>query len=83
MSQGIYAFLLSLLMVYVKEKYHTMTAPILFHMSANIYSVLATETALVDWVTESLGAVSGGNGAVICNFFAGDLADRRKLHRNG
>ena len=54
MSQGIYAFLLSLLMVYVKEKYHTMTAPILFHMSANIYSVLATETALVDWVTESL-----------------------------
>ena len=28
MSQGIYAFLLSLLMVYMKEKYHTMAAPV-------------------------------------------------------
>ena len=53
-SQGVYAFLLGMLMVYVKEKYHTMAAPILFHMSANIYSVLATETALMDWVTDSL-----------------------------
>ena len=53
-SQGIYAFLLGLLLVYVKERYHSMAAPVLFHMSANIYSVLASETPLLEWTAGTL-----------------------------
>lgn len=35
--QGVYAFCLGLLMIYVKERYHTLAAPILFHMAANVH----------------------------------------------
>lgn len=51
--QGIYAFLLGLLMVYLREQYQTLLAPVLFHMSANVYSVLASQTALFDWVFDT------------------------------
>lgn len=51
--QGIYAFLLGLLMVYLREQYQTLLAPVLFHMSANVYSVLASQTTLFDWVFDT------------------------------
>ena len=31
-----------------------MAAPVLFHMSANIYSVLASETPLLEWTAGTL-----------------------------
>jgi len=49
LPQGVYAFLLGMLMLYVRERYQTMAAPILFHIGANIYSILVTETTLFDW----------------------------------
>lgn len=42
-TQGIYAFILGLMMVYVKERYKTLLAPVLFHMCANIFAVLLTK----------------------------------------
>ena len=62
--QGVYAFLLGLLFVYVYERYHTMTAPILFHMAANLLSVLGSETGALDWMYGSLGVFWGVT--VIC-----------------
>ncbi len=41
--QGIYAFLIGILLVYLYEKFQTLKAPILFHMAANLTSVLFTE----------------------------------------
>jgi len=41
--QGIYAFLLGLLLAWVCEKYHTLWASVLFHMSANLLSLILTE----------------------------------------
>lgn len=37
--QGLYAFLIGILLVYVYEKYHTLLAPVIFHMAANLVSV--------------------------------------------
>ena len=62
--QGVYAFLLGLLFVYVYERYHTMAAPILFHMAANLLSVLGSETGALDWMYGSLGVFWGVT--VIC-----------------
>lgn len=41
--QGIYAFLIGILLVYLYEKFQTLKAPVLFHMAANMTSVLFTE----------------------------------------
>jgi len=42
-SQGIYAFLLGILMSYVLERYKTILAPVLFHMFANMFAVFIME----------------------------------------
>lgn len=44
--QGVYAFLLGILLTYVYEKFHTIKAPILLHMAANAVSVLGTELTI-------------------------------------
>ncbi|MDI9243137.1 CPBP family intramembrane glutamic endopeptidase [Fusibacillus kribbianus] len=51
--QGIYAFLLSLLFIYVYERFHSMLAPILFHAAANVLSVLVSETGMLDGIYRS------------------------------
>ncbi|MBQ4425733.1 MAG: CPBP family intramembrane metalloprotease [Lachnospiraceae bacterium] len=48
--QGIYAFAIGLLLAYSYEKYHTILAPITIHIGANLISVLASETSLLDFV---------------------------------
>ncbi|MCI8505614.1 MAG: CPBP family intramembrane metalloprotease [Lachnospiraceae bacterium] len=53
--QGLYAFCLSLLMIYVYERFHTMLAPILFHVAANLLSVIVSETGILDNVYRSAG----------------------------
>ena len=44
--QGIYAFCLGLAMSYVYERYRSLMAPYVFHGTANLLSVLITETKL-------------------------------------
>lgn len=41
--QGIYAFLLGILLAWIGEKYQSLGAPILFHAAANFLSVVCTE----------------------------------------
>lgn len=46
--QGVYAFFLSLLLIYVYERYHNLAAPVLFHIAANLLSVLGSELNFLD-----------------------------------
>lgn len=46
--QGIFSFFLGLLMIYIYERYHSLLAPILFHMVSNILAVLQSETGFLD-----------------------------------
>ena len=43
--QGVYAFLLGAIMAFMYERFRTILAPILFHASANLISVLVTESS--------------------------------------
>ncbi len=57
--QGIYAFCLSMLFIYAYERFHSMTAPILFHVAANILSVAVSELGILDWAYKTAGTFWG------------------------
>ncbi|RDY30731.1 CPBP family intramembrane metalloprotease [Lachnotalea glycerini] len=48
--QGIYAFSVGLLFVFIYDKYKTLLAPILAHMFANLVSILSVETGIFDFL---------------------------------
>lgn len=52
--QGIYAFLLGLFLAYSCERYKTVLAPIILHSSANIVSVILTETTVLDFIYQNM-----------------------------
>ncbi|QNM06042.1 CPBP family intramembrane glutamic endopeptidase [Qiania dongpingensis] len=58
--QGVYAFCLGLLFIYTYERFHTMVAPILFHMAANLFSVAVSELGFLDNMYRSAGKFWGG-----------------------
>ena len=41
--QGMYAFIIGICLAYIYERYNTLLAAVLFHMSANLMSVIMTE----------------------------------------
>lgn len=41
--QGIYAFIIGICLAYIYERYNTLLAAVLFHMAANLMSVIMTE----------------------------------------
>lgn len=51
--QMIYTFLLGILLCYVYEKFGSIKAPILLHMSLNIGSVVFTEVGVFHWLGEN------------------------------
>lgn len=51
--QGIYAFLLGMILAFIMEKYQSLLPCILFHMSANLISVLGTKTGLLMFIFTS------------------------------
>ena len=57
--QGLYAFLIGMLLVYVYERFGTLLACIVFHMAANAVSVLLTECVDMSWVYRNLGTELG------------------------
>ncbi len=68
--QGVYAFCLSLLFIYVYERFHSMAAPILFHVAANLLSVVVSEMDFLDGIHRS--AVSfWGSTIVACGVLIG------------
>lgn len=61
--QGIYAFLIGLLLAWVYVRLGRITAPILLHASANLVSVIISDTDLLDFVYDDLSlflAVTAG-----------------------
>lgn len=54
MVQGIYAFIIGLVLAYVYEKFKTIAAPILAHGTANLVSILISETGILDFSEGSL-----------------------------
>lgn len=48
--QGIYAFAMGVVFAYLYEKYESVKAPILAHISANVFAVLATHFKTFDWI---------------------------------
>lgn len=54
--QGLYAFLVGTLLIYVYDAFRTIWAPVIFHVAANTVSVVMTECLDMTVVTESLSA---------------------------
>lgn len=48
--QGMYAFLSGLLLCYLYERYQSLLAPLLFHVTSNVISVLGTETKIFSFM---------------------------------
>lgn len=48
--QGIYGFLVGCILAWLYEKYGSLKAPILFHVCANLVSVIGTEVGLFTWI---------------------------------
>ena len=51
--QGLYGFLVGCIMAWLYEKYGSLKAPILFHVCANLVSVIATEADIFTWIFQS------------------------------
>lgn len=62
--QMLYAFAMGMLLSYVYEKYGSVTAPILGHVTANIISVVGTQFQWFDWIFKDVMHV--GAVTVIC-----------------
>lgn len=70
MVQAIFSFCLSLLMIYLYERFHTIWAPILFHMVSNILAVLQAETPVLDPFFNSRPMFFGST-AIVCVILIG------------
>ncbi len=55
--QGIYAFILGLVLAYVYEKFQNIIAPILVHAAANTLSVVITETPIFNFMYKNYTTV--------------------------
>ena len=54
MVQGSFSFLLSILMIYLLERYQSLFAPILVHVLSNLLAIFQQETAALDWIYASM-----------------------------
>lgn len=52
--QGLYAFLLGILLCYVQEKYGTLLAPVLLHMSANLTSLIVEHISISNNISDNI-----------------------------
>ena len=50
--QGIYAFIMGMLLAFAYERFHNILAPILIHIGANTVSVIISETDWLDFIYE-------------------------------
>ncbi len=51
--QGIYAFIMGVLLAFAYERFHSILAPMLIHIGANTVSVIISETTLLEFVYEN------------------------------
>ena len=66
--QAIYAFFMAIVFAFVYEKYGSVKAPVIAHVSANVAAVLATNYNLFDWVMED--PMRSGIITVMCAFIS-------------
>lgn len=64
--QFLYAMGLGLLLAYVCEKYGSLKAPFLLHMTANLTSLIMTETGYLNWVCSTFMRLAVS--VVVCAF---------------
>lgn len=69
--QGLYGFLMGMMFCYVYEKYGSVKAPLLAHVTANILSVVGTKYQWFDWLFENPMRV--GISTVLCAFVASSI----------
>ena len=70
--QILYGFILGMMLSYLYEKYGSVKAPIAAHMVMNLFSVLATEYNLTDWLAHDqmrIGIVTVGCAFVASTMF--------------
>lgn len=66
MVQFVYAFVLGMAFAWVYERYKTLWAPVLMHMSANVFSVLLTEwEPLANFINSPTGSIVTLVGMVV------------------
>lgn len=87
LAQGVYAGLLGLLMAVLYEWYGTLKIPYVLHMTANITSVLLTNSVIGVWMTADLAAwavmgISGLLAAVLVFRMREDIRDEIIIDRN-
>ena len=68
---GLYGFIMGMMFCYVYEKYGSVKAPILAHITANILSVVGTQFQWFDWLFEDPMRV--GISTVLCAFVASSI----------
>lgn len=71
MVQMLYGFVMGMLLAYVYEKYGSVKAPALAHMSMNIMSVFATHFGVMDWMMEDIMRI--GTITVLCAAIAATM----------
>lgn len=69
--QMLYGFIMGLMLAYVYEKYGSVAAPIMAHITVNIVSVLATYSEIYNWMMDSILIV--GTITVACAVIAASV----------
>jgi len=69
--QAVYAFAMALVFAFLYEKYGSVKAPIIAHITANIFSVLATHFKTFDWIMAD--SMRGGVITVACATIAASM----------
>lgn len=71
MAQFLYALALGMLLCYVYEKYGSLKAPVLLHITANLTSLVLTETGTLTWMCSAFFRMAA---AIIFCAFLGAVA---------
>lgn len=69
--QAVYAFIMAIVFAFVYEKYGSVKAPVLAHVSANIAAVLATHFEMFDWIMKD--QLKSGIFTVACAAIAASM----------
>lgn len=69
--QMLYGFVMGMLLAYVYEKYGSVKAPVLAHITMNILSVAATNAGILEWMMEDIMRV--GTITVVCAALAATM----------
>ena len=69
--QSVYAFVMAVVFAFVYEKYHSVKAPVIAHVTANVFAVLATHYNLFDWIMAE--PMRAGMLTVACAFVAASM----------